>query len=112
MDPSRSSLDPKGKALVRKMGAAFSDNLSLALEALESLAPIEWKPERILETLRGVAESRSLKLGDLMQPIRVALTGSTVSEPVNELLAVVGRDTSLRHIRETVQRPKGGVGAA
>ena len=112
MDPSRSSLDPKGEALVRKMGAAFSDNLSLALEALESLAPIEWKPERILETLRGVAESRSLKLGDLMQPIRVALTGSTVSEPVNELLAVVGRDTSLRHIRETVQRPKGGVGAA
>jgi glutamyl-tRNA synthetase len=112
MDPSRSSLDSKGEALVRKMGAAFSDNLSLALEALESLAPIEWKPERILETLRGVAESRSLKLGDLMQPIRVALTGSTVSEPVNELLAVVGRDTSLRHIRETVQRPKGGVGAA
>ena len=112
MDPSRSSLDPKGEALVRKMGATFSDNLSLALEALESLPPTDWKSERILETLRGVAESRSLKLGDLMQPIRVALTGSTVSEPVNELLAVVGRDTSLRHIRETVQRPKGGVGAA
>jgi glutamyl-tRNA synthetase len=112
MDPSRSSLDPKGEALVRKMGAAFADNLSLALEALESLPPTDWKSERILETLRGVAESRSLKLGDLMQPIRVALTGSTVSEPVNELLAVVGRDTSLRHIRETVQRPKGGVGAA
>ena len=30
-----------------------------------------------------------------MQPIRVALTGSTVSEPVNELLAVVGRERSL-----------------
>ena len=26
----------------------------------------------------------------MMQPIRVALTGGTVSEPVNELLAVVG----------------------
>ena len=35
-----------------------------------------------------------------MQPIRVALTGSTVSEPVNELLAVVGRERSLaRHAR-------------
>ena len=31
-----------------------------------------------------------------MQPVRVALTGSTVSEPVNELLAVVGRDDGAR----------------
>ena len=31
-----------------------------------------------------------MKLGDIMQPVRVALTGGTVSEPVNELLAVVG----------------------
>jgi hypothetical protein len=29
----------------------------------------------------------------------VALTGSTVSEPVNELLAVVGRDASLDRLR-------------
>jgi glutamyl/glutaminyl-tRNA synthetase len=33
-----------------------------------------------------------------MQPIRVALTGGTVSEPVNELLAVVGRDESLARL--------------
>ena len=30
--------------------------------------------------------------------VRVVLTGSTVSEPVNELLAVVGRDESLRRL--------------
>jgi glutamyl/glutaminyl-tRNA synthetase len=47
-----------------------------------------------------------------MQPIRVALTGSTVSEPVNELLAVVGREASLRRINETARRSTGGVGAA
>ncbi|MGH7733097.1 MAG: hypothetical protein ACREOE_05180, partial [Gemmatimonadales bacterium] len=34
----------------------------------------------------------------MMQPIRVALTGSTVSEPVNELLAVVGREAALAQI--------------
>jgi microcompartment protein CcmK/EutM len=32
-------------------------------------------------------------------PVRVALTGSTVSEPVNELLAVVGRDQALARLR-------------
>jgi glutamyl-tRNA synthetase len=39
-----------------------------------------------------------MKLGDLLQPIRVALTGSTVSEPVNELLEVVGRAASLARL--------------
>jgi glutamyl/glutaminyl-tRNA synthetase len=33
-----------------------------------------------------------------MQPIRVALTGSTVSEPVNELLVVVGRAAALERL--------------
>lgn len=112
LDPSRSRLDAKGEALAQKLGASFSGNLSLALEGLEQLEPAEWKPDRILEVVRGVAESRNLKLGDLMQPIRVALTGSTVSEPVNELLVVVGRDTSIRRLRETAQRTSGGVGAA
>ena len=59
-----------------------------------------------------MSESNTLKLGDVMQPIRVALTGSTVSEPVNELLAVIGRDKSLRHIDEMAGRSDGGMTAA
>ena len=67
------------------MGPAFSANLQRAAEALEQLGPGAWSAERILECLKGVAEAYGLKLGDAMQPVRVALTGSTVSEPVNEL---------------------------
>ena len=48
--------------------------------------------------LKQLAESTGVKLGDLMQPIRVALTGGTVSEPVPELLAVVGKNESLSRI--------------
>ena len=43
-----------------------------------------------------------------MQPVRVALTGSTVSEPVNELLAVVDRATALARLREVVGRVANG----
>jgi glutamyl-tRNA synthetase len=111
LDPSRSKLDSKGEALVRKMGSAFSENLGLAVTALERIAPAEWNPERLLETLRTAAESNGLKLGDIMQPIRVALTGSTVSEPVNELLAAVGRERSLERMKETARRLVGGVSA-
>jgi glutamyl-tRNA synthetase len=111
LDPNRSALDAKGEALIRKMGPAFAANLGLASAALEPLGSDEWAPDRLLETLRGVAESHGLKLGDVMQPVRVALTGSTVSEPVNELLAVVGRERALRRLEETARR-WGGVSAA
>jgi glutamyl-tRNA synthetase len=112
LDPSRSTLDSKGEGLIRKMGDAFAANLSLAAAALASLSPSEWKPDRLLETLRAVAEANTLKLGDVMQPIRVALTGSTVSEPVNELLVVVGAEKSLQRIRQMARLPGGGVSAA
>jgi glutamyl-tRNA synthetase len=112
LDPSRSKLDPKGEALIRKMGTAFGKNLGLGTAALEALTAEEWNAGRLLETLRSLAESEGLKLGDVMQPIRVALTGSTVSEPVNELLAVVGRESGLRRLKETAARAGGGVSAA
>jgi glutamyl-tRNA synthetase len=107
LDPARATLDAKGDALLRKMGPSFGRNLQLAAAALEGIDAVEWNPDRLLETLKKVAESQAAKLGDIMQPVRVALTGSTVSEPVNELLAVVGRDQSLRRLQE-VARQHGG----
>jgi glutamyl/glutaminyl-tRNA synthetase len=80
------------------MGPAYRANLDLAVSALGELAPDQWQAEPILARLKETAESRAIKLGDLMQPIRVALTGDTVSEPVNELLVVVGRETSLERL--------------
>jgi glutamyl-tRNA synthetase len=100
LDPSRSSVDEKGAALIRKMGPAFSTNLLRAAEALEPLRNGAWAADPILTRLKEVAERNGLRLGDAMQPIRVALTGSTVSEPVNELLEVVGPERSLARMRD------------
>jgi len=90
--------DDKGEKLVVKMGEAFGENLALIRAALEPLGEAEWTAERILEVIKQAAEQHGLKLGDAMQPIRVALTGSTVSEPVNELLVVVGREPALERL--------------
>jgi glutamyl-tRNA synthetase len=104
LDPSRAVIDAKGDALIRKMGPAFPANLEHAIDALEQLPADRWTAEAILETLKHMAETHGLKLGDAMQPIRIALTGSTVSEPVNELLAVIARDTALRCLRAVARR--------
>jgi glutamyl-tRNA synthetase len=86
------------------MCAAFPANLRFAGDALERLAPGEWQADRILDVLKQSAGAHGLKLGDAMQPIRVALTGSTVSEPVNELLAVVDRPRALARLREVARQ--------
>jgi glutamyl-tRNA synthetase len=111
LDPQRAQPDDKGQALIRKMGSQFEGNLARARAALEYIPPAEWNPDQILTTLKEVAESNQLKLGDVMQPVRVALTGSTVSEPVNELLFVVGRESSINALKVTLQRWDSGTKA-
>jgi glutamyl-tRNA synthetase len=104
LDPARATIDAKGEALIHKMGATFAVNLERAIQALDRLPSDQWTAEPILDALKRVAETHGLKLGDAMQPVRVALTGSTVSEPVNELLAVIDRGTALGRLREVTRR--------
>ena len=96
LDSTRLVQDEKGTLLIAKLGDRFPANLRLAIDAL---ADIEWTSPGIEVALKALAEREGLKLGDVMQPIRVALTGGTVSEPVPELLAVVGRQESLGRLR-------------
>jgi len=92
-------LDPKAVVLRKKLGSEFSANLQLVCAALESIDTTAWTPTIIEARLKELAEREGKKLGDIMQPIRVALTGVTVSEPVNQLLAVVGKERSLARMQ-------------
>ena len=82
-----------------KLGEAFDTNVALATEALQQVPGEEWTAERLVEVLKRTAETGGIKLGDLMQPVRVVLTGTTVSEPVNELLVAVGREAALERLK-------------
>jgi glutamyl-tRNA synthetase len=98
LDRAHVHRDGKGEALAAKMGQAFAANLRAAHAALGELGQAKWIAPNLEAALKDLAEREGRKLGDVMQPIRVALTGGTVSEPVNELLAVVGREESLARI--------------
>ncbi len=92
-------LDPKAQKLVAKWGDSYRDNLTLVIDALDALDLEQWTAENIVEVLHQVADANGLKQGDVMQPVRVALTGSTVSEPVDQLLVVVGPVKSIDRLR-------------
>ncbi len=97
LDAARIVRDDKADALVRKMADRFGANLRSAADRLSQVG--EWNAPAAEEALRQLADQTGQKVGDVMQPIRVALTGSTVSEPVPALLEVVGRDESLSRMR-------------
>jgi len=99
LDGSRVVRDEKGQKLALKLGDTFGANLRLVVETLEAIPPAEWQSDRLLEAAKSLAEAKGAKLGDLLQPVRVVLTGSTVSEPVNDLLVVIGREESLARLR-------------
>ena len=82
---------------------AFRDALDAVAQRLDSVGEADWNADTLDTAVRGLAESLGLGLGGVMQPIRIAITGTAVSEPVNVLLNLVGRAESLARIRAAAE---------
>ncbi len=86
--------DPKARE--RWLGAdgrAALADVSSALSALE-----RFDEDSVGEALAGVIATREVKPREVYQPLRVALTGGTVSPGIFESVALLGRDETLRRI--------------
>jgi glutamyl-tRNA synthetase len=80
-------------------------SLSLLEDSLEALRGADpFDPERIEEALGRVLAEREVKPGKLYQPIRVAISGGTVSPGIFESLAALGRERSLARIERAIER--------
>ena len=60
--------------------------------------PGPWTPERVEPALREAVERSGMKAKQVFQPLRVALTGTTISPGIFETVALVGRDRALERI--------------
>src|SRR5438552_9909586 len=95
LDAKFVEVDDKAKREIAKDPAGHKAWLEASLAVLKDA---DWKPETLERALRELAERRGVASGKIFQPIRIALTGGTVSEPVNELLYVVGKDAALKRL--------------
>ena len=84
----------KAAALLTPDARQTLDKLAAALEA-----QADWSEAALEERVRSFAEAEALKLGAVAQPLRAALTGSTMSPGIFDVLAVLGRDASIARIR-------------
>lgn len=79
--------------------------LELSATALSNLA--DWTHEGLEQSLRSLADSHGLKAGDILWPIRVALTGLPASPSTFDVLEVLGKDESLKRINRAIQLLQG-----
>jgi glutamyl-tRNA synthetase len=89
------TLDEKAQQEIARDPEGYTGALQAAIAALRD---VDWSPEALEKSLRSLADARGVAAGKIFQPIRIALTGGTVSEPVNELLFVIGKDAALRRL--------------
>ncbi len=92
--------DPKAWKKVMKEGSG--ELLAATAEALRTVEPFE--PDPIEVALAPLLDRFEIKAGKLYQPIRVAITGSTVSPGIFESLAVLGRERTLERLEAAVRR--------
>jgi len=77
-DKARGVLTPEARSLLGKLAAALEVDAA------------NWGEKQIEDSVRRFAESMSVKLGQVAQPLRVALSGSTVSPGIFEVVAILG----------------------
>jgi glutamyl-tRNA synthetase len=78
-----------GKVLATELGA----RVLAAVPAV--LADVAWEEDAIEQALRALAEELEVGFGKLAQPVRVAVTGTTVSPPLFGTLVLIGRERVL-----------------
>jgi glutamyl-tRNA synthetase, bacterial family len=78
----------------------LTDEARKALGAfLATIEDCAWTGHALEEKARAFAEQAGVKLGQVAQPLRAALTGKTTSPPIFAMLEVLGREESLTRLK-------------
>ena len=93
--PRPVQFDPKASAALTPEARR---TLSANVAALHDVA--DWHAAALEQADRQFAERHGLKLGQVAQPKRAALTGSTTSPPIYEVMEIFGRDETLARLRD------------
>ncbi|MDA8085062.1 MAG: glutamate--tRNA ligase [Nitrospiraceae bacterium] len=88
-----------------KAKAKFLNEKSLPVltELRDGLTALDdYTHDSIEKVFTSVVEKNGIKLGAIAQPVRVALTGGTVSPGIFEVMEIIGKETALRRIEKAL----------
>jgi glutamyl-tRNA synthetase len=90
----RFSHDEKSQAILTP------ENINLLKKLVQKLSITEFSENTLEDCLRNFAEVEQTKLGQVAAPLRVAITGRTVSPSLFEVMAILGKEESLSRIEK------------
>jgi glutamyl-tRNA synthetase len=76
--------------------------LHVLAERLEQLG--EWTKEGIHNVMTSVTEELGVKLGLIAQPVRIAVTGGTVSPSIDVTLSLLGKVRTIQRLRDALSQ--------
>lgn len=94
-------VDYEPKAARKFLKPAMIPYFSQLVACLESLEAFD--ESRVESCFRKVTEENQIKLGKIAQPVRVALTGKTVSPGLFEVMEVLGKEKTLERLRAALR---------
>ena len=90
--------------VVRKKWKAETNTHILGLaQAFEGLAA-DANAEAYENSFKGYCETAGIKTGEVLQPLRVAVSGAPMGPPIWEMIALIGRDYVLPRLREAAAK--------
>ncbi len=117
------TLQPRAKTLVELVDLAhiyLSDNITIDPKAVskfltsstlptlrkvrERLAETPWREQELEKVFATLMEEEQVKLGQIAQPVRVALTGGTASPGIFEMMMVLGKERTLARLDQALAR--------
>jgi glutamyl-tRNA synthetase len=90
--------DKSGRKHLGGEGAAMLAHLRAGLEALT-----DWSAAGVHGVLTSIAADAGVGLGKVAQPLRVALTGTAISPPIDATAALIGRERVLARLDRALQ---------
>jgi glutamyl-tRNA synthetase len=87
-----------GEKILRKEGVL--DNLKIVNTVLSKIEP--FTKEACEQNLRQLSERLNIKAGEIFHPLRVAVTGRSVSPPLFDTLELLGKDKVLRRLEKAI----------
>jgi len=97
----RDDIDIDAKAAAKFLKPEVKEQLLALADELDKLGG-DFSETSIQRVFEEVLARFSMKLGQLAQPVRVALTGGTVSPGIYEVIAVLGRARTVTRLRKAV----------
>jgi glutamyl-tRNA synthetase len=89
-------MDPKAAQQLQNVSHGMLNALT------QQMQNVTWTPTDLEAFLRDYAAATEQKLGKVMQPLRAALTGSTTSPSVFEILVILGQEESLARLTDAL----------